>query len=380
MSEARSWEPSRAAVAERRVVVLEADTMQRAATERLLRREDYWVVASSDPGAVLRMAAGLGDRRDPRRAVAGPARGGAALAAPARRRRSSAACPPASTTATPCCGRSRSTRPARASPSSRSGTTPAAEPASAGRFAVVDFVPSPLRVERARRGPRHRLPRRRAARADARDRGRARVGGAAAVQRRRRPRCARRSSSTPTRPSAELVADCLLRHGFAVHQAGTSSRGAAPRRRAPAVARDHRDRRCPTRAACGCARACAPTACCGARRSSSSRTATTATRATRRSRPGPTSSCRSRRRSREMLIRLELLLKRFGEIEAGAEHGSQPARRHRARRRARRAADLPPQPAHGRARRAPRQRLRPGRLPPGRDRRRRSAPTTRARP
>ena len=42
---------------ERRVVVLEADTIQRASTERLLRREDFWVVASSDPCAVLRMAA-----------------------------------------------------------------------------------------------------------------------------------------------------------------------------------------------------------------------------------------------------------------------------------------------------------------------------------
>jgi len=56
VSQASSWEPSRAAQPERRVVVLEADTVQRASTERLLRREDFWVVVSSDPAAVLRMA------------------------------------------------------------------------------------------------------------------------------------------------------------------------------------------------------------------------------------------------------------------------------------------------------------------------------------
>lgn len=39
----------------RRVVVLEADTSDRIATERLLRRQDYWTFATDDPGAVVRV-------------------------------------------------------------------------------------------------------------------------------------------------------------------------------------------------------------------------------------------------------------------------------------------------------------------------------------
>jgi DNA-binding response OmpR family regulator len=41
---------------ERRVAVLEADTINRFSTEKLLRREDYWVFATDDPHAVVRMA------------------------------------------------------------------------------------------------------------------------------------------------------------------------------------------------------------------------------------------------------------------------------------------------------------------------------------
>jgi DNA-binding response OmpR family regulator len=40
----------------RRVVVLEADTINRFSTERLLRREDYWVVATEDAAAAVRAA------------------------------------------------------------------------------------------------------------------------------------------------------------------------------------------------------------------------------------------------------------------------------------------------------------------------------------
>jgi DNA-binding response OmpR family regulator len=39
----------------RRVVVLEADTSDRIATESLLRRQDYWTFATDDPGAVVRV-------------------------------------------------------------------------------------------------------------------------------------------------------------------------------------------------------------------------------------------------------------------------------------------------------------------------------------
>lgn len=42
---------------ERRVVVLERDTIHRMSTERLLRREDYWVFATDDAGAAARVGA-----------------------------------------------------------------------------------------------------------------------------------------------------------------------------------------------------------------------------------------------------------------------------------------------------------------------------------
>jgi DNA-binding response OmpR family regulator len=42
---------------ERRLVVLEADTIHRLSTESLLQREDYWVFATDDPVAAVRVAA-----------------------------------------------------------------------------------------------------------------------------------------------------------------------------------------------------------------------------------------------------------------------------------------------------------------------------------
>jgi DNA-binding response OmpR family regulator len=41
----------------RRVVVLESDTINRFSTERILRREDYWVFATDDAAAAVRVAA-----------------------------------------------------------------------------------------------------------------------------------------------------------------------------------------------------------------------------------------------------------------------------------------------------------------------------------
>jgi DNA-binding response OmpR family regulator len=41
---------------ERRVAILEADTINRFSTERLLRKEDYWIFATDDPAAIVRMA------------------------------------------------------------------------------------------------------------------------------------------------------------------------------------------------------------------------------------------------------------------------------------------------------------------------------------
>ncbi len=41
---------------ERRVAILEADTINRFSTEKLLRKEDYWIFATDDPGAVVRTA------------------------------------------------------------------------------------------------------------------------------------------------------------------------------------------------------------------------------------------------------------------------------------------------------------------------------------
>ncbi len=320
MSEATSWEPLRDAAPERRVVVLEADTMQRAATERLLRREDFWVVASSDPAAVVRMAAvsatdvilvefSLGlleavPRWQRRRGdvvfrgvPAGLTEGYAVLRPLAM---------------DPTCARF---------PIVTLRHDPAAnERAGAGRFAVVDYVPSPQRSN-------------------------AMVDGLATVFKDVvLPAMLRESESAPasaeprpfsTTPPAlrtalvvdpdpterRLVADCLLRHGFSVHQAGTSAealrlavarrpwlvitetalpdepgvrlcrrmRAHSLLRRTPVVFLSNRDD-CDTR-----------------------HEAIKAGADEFLPKPAP---------SREMLIRLELLLKRFGEIESAAEQGA----------------------------------------------------------
>jgi len=59
LSEVRAPEPPARAghLPERRVVVLERDTIHRFATERILRREDYWVFVTEDPAAAIRVAA-----------------------------------------------------------------------------------------------------------------------------------------------------------------------------------------------------------------------------------------------------------------------------------------------------------------------------------
>ena len=60
MSEVRAPEPtrhSRAQLTERRLVVLERDTIHRFSTERILRREDYWVFVTEDAAAAVRVAA-----------------------------------------------------------------------------------------------------------------------------------------------------------------------------------------------------------------------------------------------------------------------------------------------------------------------------------
>ena len=41
----------------RRVVLLEADTINRFSTERILRREDYWVFATDEASAAMRVSA-----------------------------------------------------------------------------------------------------------------------------------------------------------------------------------------------------------------------------------------------------------------------------------------------------------------------------------
>ena len=59
MSEVRVPEPPRRSgpLTERRVVVLERDTIHRFSTERILRREDYWVFVTEDATAAVRVAA-----------------------------------------------------------------------------------------------------------------------------------------------------------------------------------------------------------------------------------------------------------------------------------------------------------------------------------
>lgn len=59
MSEVRAPEPSRRTgqLPERRLVVLERDTIHRFSTERILCREDYWVFVTQDAAAAVRVAA-----------------------------------------------------------------------------------------------------------------------------------------------------------------------------------------------------------------------------------------------------------------------------------------------------------------------------------
>ncbi|MFN8091221.1 MAG: response regulator [Vicinamibacteria bacterium] len=320
MSEATSWEPLRDVAPERRVVVLEADTMQRAATERLLRREDFWVVASSDPAAVVRMAAVSATD-----VILVELSLGLLEAVPRwQRRRGDVVFRGVPTGLTegyavlrplamdPTCARF---------PIVTLRHDPAAnERGGSGRFAVVDYVPSPQRSN-------------------------AMVDGLATVFKDVvLPAMLRESESAPasaeprpfsTTPPAlrtalvvdpdpterRLVADCLLRHGFSVHQAGTSAealrlavarrpwlvitetalpdepgvrlcrrmRAHSLLRRTPVVFLSNRDD-CDTR-----------------------HEAIKAGADEFLPKPAP---------SREMLIRLELLLKRFGEIESAAEQGA----------------------------------------------------------
>ncbi len=52
-----SYLPQDTERSERRLVVLERDTIQRFSTERILRRADYWVFVTEDPAAAVRVAA-----------------------------------------------------------------------------------------------------------------------------------------------------------------------------------------------------------------------------------------------------------------------------------------------------------------------------------
>jgi DNA-binding response OmpR family regulator len=56
LGEAQAHEVAESA-SERRVAILEADTINRFSTERLLRKEDYWIFATDDPAAIVRTAA-----------------------------------------------------------------------------------------------------------------------------------------------------------------------------------------------------------------------------------------------------------------------------------------------------------------------------------
>jgi DNA-binding response OmpR family regulator len=59
LSEVKATQPPTRAghLPERRVVVLERDTIHRFSTERILRREDYWVFVTEEPAAAMRVAA-----------------------------------------------------------------------------------------------------------------------------------------------------------------------------------------------------------------------------------------------------------------------------------------------------------------------------------
>jgi DNA-binding response OmpR family regulator len=320
VSQASAPVPDQDFAFQRRVVVLESDTIHRASTERLLRREDFWVIVSDDPAAVHRMAAVSATDL-----VLAELSLGLLEAVPRWQRRRAdvvfRGVPPGLTEGyavlrplalDPTC--------ARFPVVTLKQTSPAHEPLSTGRFAVVDYLPSPLRATGLVEGLE------------------------AAFRDIVRPALMRETENAPasaeprpfsTTPPAlrsalvvdpdptdrRLVADCLLRHGFSVHQAGSGSealrlavarrpwlviteaalpdgsgaalctrmRGHSLLRRTPVVFLSNRDD-CDTRyeAMKAGADEFLP-------------------------KPAP---------SREMLLRLELLLKRFGEIEGHEQSGS----------------------------------------------------------
>ena len=278
----------------RRVVVLEADTINRFSTERILRREDYWVFVTEDAAAAARVASvsaidlvlvdlGLG------RLEAVPQW---------QRRRGDAAfrgVPPSLTDGYAVL------RPLHVDPASarfpvvtlRMDERPS-EPPPPCRFAVVEFLPRPWKAGGLVEGldavfrhvapadgtpSRRRRPRGRSTRRRARERA-ARPDATAARSRARPSRCAPRSSWTRTTPSAARSSEDLVRHGFSVLEATTGAEALrlAVARRPWLVLTELTF---PTRAASPCAGGCAATASCGARRSSSSPRGTTATPATR---------------------------------------------------------------------------------------------------
>ena len=274
----------------RRVVLLEGDTLGRSATESLLRREEYSVVATQHTAAALRLAAAsavdvvlvdLGPGGVEGYAALGPLPDGEV--------------------------------DGRFPVVTLRAAGPSGEASPSGRFAAMALLGRPWDDDVFAEGLQ----------AVFRDGLRPTPPA---------PKGPRPFESTPAALRTALVVDAdeadrravadeLVRHGFTVHEAGTAAEALrlAVARRPWLVLTELTF---PTRTASPSAAACAATACCAAPRSSSSPPATTARRGTRPCGRGPTTSSPSLVPSREMLIRLELLLRRFSEIELGSEPGA----------------------------------------------------------
>ena len=357
----------------RRVVLLEADTINRFSTERILRREDYWVFATDEASAAMRVSAvsaidlvlvdvGLG------RLEAIPRW---------QRRRGDATFHGVPESVT---DGYAVLRPLHVDPSSarfpvvtlKLGEQPAEQPPLC-RFAVVEFLPRPWKASGLVEGLDALF--RDLVRATPPGEGGDRPvpsgpppGGAGA----RRPdlppvrehpgRAAHRPRGGPGRRRPPRARRLPRRARLLRARGRHRGRGAPARRRAAALARDHGDSLPDESGLAFCRRVRGhsllrrtPVVFLSARDECESRyQAMKAGADDYLAKPAP---------SRELLIRLELLLRRFAEIELGGE-GGRPARSGRAGGRPRGAADLPPQPAHRRPRGPPRQPVRPHRVPP----------------
>jgi DNA-binding response OmpR family regulator len=312
----------------RRVVLLESDTINRFSTERILRREDYWIFATDDPSAATRVAAVSAIDF----VLVDVALGHLEAVPRWQRRRGDATFNGVPQSVT---DGYAVLRPLHVDPSSarfpvvtlKVGEPTAEQPPSC-RFAVVEFLPRPWKASGLMEGLDSLFH----------DLGRAEPTGeptpptewpAVGVDRAPAAAIPRPFESTPVALRTALVVDpdegdrralvsCLVDNGFSVHEATTAAEGlrlAVARRPWLVIA----ETRLPDESGLAFCRRVrshsllrrTPVVFLSSRDDCESRY--------QAMRSGADDYLAKPAPSRELLIRLELLLRRFAEIELGAE-------------------------------------------------------------